>query len=184
MECLAWIACETLKVIFYCTRLICYWIIINYLLGKIGVLNGVESVTVSLEQKQATIVHHPKDINASDLASAISSLNAKFKVSLNDHRVSTQNNNVFSMFVPEDELSKTYLNIRGMTCASCVIAIEKHCLKIKGDYFILLWYTTIKLLISTYFFQCYRCKKCVGCSYGSKSWSPIRFHSSTTWRYC
>lgn len=87
-----------------------------------------------MEQKQATIVHHPKDISASDLATAISSLNAKFKVSLNDHRVSTQNNNTFSMFVPEDELSKTYLNIKGMTCASCVIAIEKHCLKIKGTY--------------------------------------------------
>jgi Cu+-exporting ATPase len=101
------------------------------LLGKIGVLNGVVSISVSLEQKQATIVHRPGDISASDLASAISSLNKKFKTSLNDQKVNTSSN-VFSMVIPENELSKTYLNIKGMTCASCVIAIEKHCLKIKG----------------------------------------------------
>ncbi|XP_025416212.1 copper-transporting ATPase 1 isoform X2 [Sipha flava] len=99
--------------------------------SKIGVLNGVVSISVSLEQKQATIVHRPGDISASDLASAISSLNKKFKTSLNDQKVNTSSN-VFSMVIPENELSKTYLNIKGMTCASCVIAIEKHCLKIKG----------------------------------------------------
>lgn len=89
------------------------------------------SISVNLEQKQATIVHRPRDINASDLASAISSLSTKFKVSINDQKIDTPNS-VFNMFIPEDELSKTYLNIKGMTCASCVIAIEKHCLKIKG----------------------------------------------------
>lgn len=103
----------------------------NYSLGKIGVLNGVLSISVSLEQKQATIVHRPGIINASDLASAISSLSTKFKVSLNDEKIDTPST-AFSLFIPEDELSKTYLNIKGMTCASCVIAIEKHCLKIKG----------------------------------------------------
>jgi len=95
------------------------------------VLNGVKSVSVSLEKKCATIVHYSRDINASDLASVISSLNKKFKVSFNDHKIDTSVN-MFSMLLPEDELSKTYLNIKGMTCASCVIAIEKHCLKIKG----------------------------------------------------
>lgn len=94
-------------------------------------LNGVLSISVSLEQKQATIVHRPGTINASDLASAISSLSTKFTVSLNDQKIDTPNA-AFSLFIPEDELSKTCLNIKGMTCASCVIAIEKHCLKIKG----------------------------------------------------
>lgn len=94
-------------------------------------LNGVFSISVSLEQRQATIVHRPGIINASDLASAISSLSTKFNVSLNDQKNDTPNT-VFSLFIPEDELSKTYLNIKGMTCASCVIAIEKHCLKMKG----------------------------------------------------
>lgn len=94
-------------------------------------LNGVISVSVSLEQKQATIVHRPKDINSSSLISAISSLSTKFKVSLNDQKFDSPNS-TFIMFVPEDKLSKAYLNIKGMTCASCVIAIEKHCLKIKG----------------------------------------------------
>lgn len=94
-------------------------------------LNGVFSISVSLEQRQATIVHRPGIINASDLASAISSLSTKFNVSLNDQKNDTPST-VFSLFIPEDELSKTYLNIKGMTCASCVIAIEKHCLKMKG----------------------------------------------------
>lgn len=94
-------------------------------------MNGVVSISVSLEQKQATIVHRPGDISALDLVSAISSLATKFKVSLNDQKIDTPKN-TFSMVVPENELSKTYLNIKGMTCASCVIAIEKHCLKIKG----------------------------------------------------
>lgn len=94
-------------------------------------MNGVVSISVSLEQKQATIVHRPGDISAPDLASAISSLNKKFITSLNDKKIDTPSN-VFSMVIPENELSKTYLNIKGMTCASCVIAIEKHCLKIKG----------------------------------------------------
>lgn len=117
----------------------------NHLLGKIGVLNGVISISVSLEQKEATIVHRPGDINTSDLATAISSLSTKFKVSLNDKKIDSFNN-VFSMFVPEDELSKTYLNIKGMTCASCVIAIEKHCLKIKGKCFMMKLYNCILIL--------------------------------------
>lgn len=103
----------------------------NYSLGKIGVLNGVISVSVSLEQKQAIIVHRPSEINSSDLASAISSLSTKFKVSLNDKKFDTPSS-MFVMYIPEDKLNKAYLNIKGMTCASCVIAIEKHCLKIKG----------------------------------------------------
>lgn len=101
------------------------------LLGKIGALNGVLSISVSLEQKQATVVHRLKDISVSDLVSAISSLSTKFKVSLNDQKIDALNS-VFNMYIPENELSKTYLNIKSMTCASCVIAIEKHCLKIKG----------------------------------------------------
>lgn len=92
-------------------------------------------MSVSLEQKEATIVHRPGDINASELASAISNLSTKFKVSLNDKKIEAPTN-VFSMLVSEDEFSKTYLNIKGMTCASCVIAIEKHCLKIKGMFLV------------------------------------------------
>lgn len=109
-------------------------LLINNSLGKTGTLSGVISVAVSLEEKQATIVHRSTEISAADLVSFISSLSKKFKVSLNDKKCDTPSV-AFSMFVPEDELSKTFLNIKGMTCASCVIAIEKHCLKIKGIIF-------------------------------------------------
>ncbi|XP_050534333.1 copper-transporting ATPase 1 isoform X2 [Daktulosphaira vitifoliae] len=99
--------------------------------GKIGVLNGVNSISVSLEQKSATITHHPAVISASDLVAAITTINSKFKVSLKDQKID-EPNNLYITCIPEDEYSKAYLSIKGMTCASCVIAIEKHCLKIKG----------------------------------------------------
>lgn len=109
-------------------------------------------MSVSLEQKQATIIHRPEDISASDLVSAISSLSTKFSASIGNQK-SDSPKGVFSMFVPENELSKTYLNIKGMTCASCVIAIEKHCLKIKGTVFFLLSRKEFK----TNTFFVYRC---------------------------
>lgn len=35
----------------------------------------------------------------------------------------------------ESELEKCFVRIEGMTCASCVAAIEKHVNRLKGEYF-------------------------------------------------
>nr|XP_049707116.1 copper-transporting ATPase 1 isoform X5 [Helicoverpa armigera]XP_049707118.1 copper-transporting ATPase 1 isoform X6 [Helicoverpa armigera]XP_049707119.1 copper-transporting ATPase 1 isoform X7 [Helicoverpa armigera]XP_049707120.1 copper-transporting ATPase 1 isoform X8 [Helicoverpa armigera]XP_049707121.1 copper-transporting ATPase 1 isoform X9 [Helicoverpa armigera]XP_049707122.1 copper-transporting ATPase 1 isoform X10 [Helicoverpa armigera]XP_049707123.1 copper-transporting ATPase 1 is len=43
----------------------------------------------------------------------------------------TQTNGAASP-IPESELSRCTLEVRGMTCASCVAAIEKHCTKLYG----------------------------------------------------
>lgn len=37
----------------------------------------------------------------------------------------------------DDEMEKCYLKVTGMTCASCVMAIEKNLNKIEGTYLIL-----------------------------------------------
>lgn len=36
--------------------------------------------------------------------------------------------------VHEDRLKKCMLHITGMTCASCVAAIEKHCHRLNGEW--------------------------------------------------
>lgn len=53
-----------------------------------------------------------------------------------------QNGKSGAGYVPDDgHFSKCFIHIKGMTCASCVAAIEKHCRKIYGQYVYHLLYT-------------------------------------------
>uniref|UniRef100_A0A1A9VUG5 HMA domain-containing protein n=1 Tax=Glossina austeni TaxID=7395 RepID=A0A1A9VUG5_GLOAU len=56
----------------------------------------------------------------------------KQQVSSGNTKTSPINGHATVLSVDDELLSKCFLHIRGMTCASCVAAIEKHCRKIYG----------------------------------------------------
>jgi hypothetical protein len=47
-------------------------------------------------------------------------------------------NSVAGSVTDDVHLAKCFIHIKGMTCASCVAAIEKHCRKLYGQYVSLL----------------------------------------------
>ncbi|XP_073834697.1 copper-transporting ATPase 1 [Musca autumnalis] len=130
--------------------------------GNIGTKEGIKTIKVSLEEKQAEVEYDSVKLTPDLIAEMIDDMGFEASVmeqtspssnhpspasskspspikqsptkSVGDDKqqVVARNGNATTIPIEKEFLSKCFLHIRGMTCASCVATIEKHCKKIYG----------------------------------------------------
>ncbi|KAK7077087.1 ATPase Cu transporting protein 7B, partial [Halocaridina rubra] len=127
--------------------------------GTIGGKPGVKSIKVILNKEEGTVEYNPSLVTAGLIADMIDDMGFEASVKRSDsserdsitHNSSKEKSSKSSLEGSvssvhqsnaafegdENDLEKCFLRINGMTCASCVAAIEKHAMKIEGVYSIL-----------------------------------------------
>ncbi|XP_042232654.1 copper-transporting ATPase 1-like isoform X3 [Homarus americanus] len=123
--------------------------------GTIGGKTGIKSVKVNLEKAEGTFNFNPDVVSADLIAGMIDDmgfeasvktansmnkqpiLNVKSSSISREESVSSSWQENVAFEGDETDLEKCFLRITGMTCASCVAAIEKHAKKVQGVHSIL-----------------------------------------------
>ena len=131
---------------------------VNSITETLSKRNGVENVYISLEAQEGTIRYNSSLITAQEIADAVEDMG--FEAALK--RINNKVVNTDSIIVnieddvqmtdkckkskskPSECIERCFMHIDGLTCGSCVAAIEKHCKKLVGVKNVLISFVTSK----------------------------------------